>query len=266
MTFDDTNARLQAAMFADGNRIRFEKPVDDEARAWWTEDMYDRRGLTPEDVGDLVSRSIRTEKAIVYRYIDGGAREFALRVEGRSRDAGDLWFVDRTISISGRLFNADEMFIPEEEQMCSVGTGLMADLIETGTLLEANRIKLSAQKIGRYAWLRMGFKPDEGSWRAMKGSLASWLGEVRRELGERRIVDLTMQIMHGRPDTAVTLANLRDLVPSQFLRDARNEPVQVPLGRRFFLEEAGDWTGEFDLTNKALVDQALAYGRKGNER
>ena len=263
MHFDDTNARLQAIMFADGNRIRFERPVDEKARAWWLEDIYDKRGLTPEDVGDLVTRSIQTEKSIIYRRIDGGAQEFALRVEGRLQDAGELWFVDRTISISGALFNADEMFVPDRNQMGSIGSGLMADLIETGKLLEANRIMISAQKIGRYAWLRMGFKPDEGSWRAMKGPLASWLSDVRLELGDPRIMDLTMQIMNGRPDTAVTLANLRDLVPSRYLKDDTKKPAKVPLGRRFFLEQAGDWTGEFDLTNRALVERALAYGRRG---
>ena len=256
---DDTDATHLSAMFEDGNRVRFLVPVDSDARAWWVEDVFSKHGLTPEGVGDLITESVHSDKTILYRYIDGKAKEFALAVKGRLRDDGDLWFVDRTISLSGRFFNAEEMFVPPQDRMGGVGRRLMGDLIRMGELFGANRIKIHAQDIGRYAWLRMGFRPDDGSWRSMQQPLAAGLGDIEDVLGRARVTDLTMQIMRGRPDVAFVLANLHDMVPSRSLKGSSAEPVLIPLGKRLFLEQAGSWTGEFDLVNESLVHRAKAY-------
>src|SRR5690606_38779611 len=49
--------RYRTAMFENSNRIRFVVEIRDEDRKWWLTSIYDRFGLTPEDIGDRLSAS-----------------------------------------------------------------------------------------------------------------------------------------------------------------------------------------------------------------
>lgn len=256
---DDTDQRLRDAMFRDGNRVSFARPVDEAGRAWWLERFYDRFGLTPENMGDLITRSVLTGKAIRYDFIDGLGEAFALRVEGRFSDEGAVWFVERTLNLSGSVFNADEMFIPDADAGGGRGRRLMADLIETSAQVGISRITLQARQIGRYAWLRMGFRPDAGSWTDLRRTLLTEIYRFEEELGRDMTGELARRIAHGRPETANFLAGLEMDVPSTRLRDETGRPVRVPLGKALFLELAGDWSGEFNLGEKDMERIAKAY-------
>jgi GNAT superfamily N-acetyltransferase len=57
------------------------------------------------------------------------------------------------------------MTIPDEMQGSGYGRELMADLVDTGRLIGIDRINLRAEQIGRYAWVKMGFRPTDDAWR-----------------------------------------------------------------------------------------------------
>jgi GNAT superfamily N-acetyltransferase len=251
-------------MFDNGNRIRFERAVDESGRNWWIERFFQPFGLTPEGMGDLVTQSAPSEKSIIYHYIDGIGEKFALRVEGRFFDAASVWFVEHTLELQGRLFNADEMFVPEAEAGVGRGRLLMKDLIDAARRIGIEHIKIQAQNIGRYAWLRMGFVPDEGSWRSIQADATRLIQLYKGRLGERLVTDLTGRILTGRPETAVLLAGMSQSVPSRELFDNEGRPLDVPLGRAIFLEGCGNWTGEFDLNDPdalKVVDDYVKFSR-----
>ena len=236
--------RWRSAMFENGNRIRFERAVDEAARQWWSEAFHGPHGLTPEGMGDLITRSVSGDKSIIYDFIDGEDHSFSLRVKGRFRDDGDVWFVERTLRLDGAVFSADEMFVPPGDAQIGRGRLLMRDLMEAAALLNVSRISVEAQKIGRYAWLRMGFVPDSGSWRNIQLDATRFIQSHLRHLGDQA-AKLMPIVMTGKPLTARWLAALEHPVPSRELFDAFGEPVMVPLGKAFFIEAAPNWTGEF---------------------
>lgn len=256
MTGDE--ARSRAAMFDANNRLAFDRPVDEAARAWWLARFFDPHGLTPEGMGDLLTRSVSQEKLTRYDFIDGIGQAFRIRVEGRFVDGSQIWFVERTLSLAGGVFDADEMFIPDGEARFGRGRRLMLDLIRLAERLGVERIKVEARKIGRYAWLRMGFVPDEGSWRDMRGVLVRELFRVERELGADKVTALLRQIATGKPEIAGVLAALTDPVPSIALIEY-GRPVTVPLGKALFIDAVGDWSGEFEIRGEGRIALAAAY-------
>lgn len=257
--FDNTDDRLRGLMFEDGNRIRFARPVDETGRAWWLERFFEAHGLTPEDMGDLITRSVTTEKSMRYDFIDGVGQAFSLRVEGRFRDAGEIWFVERTLNLSGAAFNADEMFIPEGDAGEGRGRRLMADLVGTCKLVGVSRIRLQARQIGRYAWLRMGFKPDLGSWMDLRRTLLAGIYSFEESLGGGMVGELARRIAHGREETANFLAALDNPVPSPRLVGPDGRPREVPLGKALFLDFGGDWSGEYVVEDNDMDRIAKLY-------
>ncbi len=239
------------AMFQDGNRIRFERTVDEAGQAWWLAAFHGPFGLTPEDMADLLTSSIDTPKSIIYRSIDGERHAFSLRVEGRLQDAGEVWFVERSLQLEGAAFSADQMFIPAGDAQQGRGRRLMGDLIRTGELLGVARITIEAERIGRYAWLQAGFVPDRGSWRNIQLEALRFLQRQQRDLGAS-LAQLIAMVAAGDATTARWLANLRHPVPSHELFHRDGTPRVVPLGKAFFIEASPDWTGEFNFDPDSL--------------
>ena len=232
----------RAAMFEPGNRRL----------------AFEPHGLTPEGMGALITRSVAEEKAIRYDFIDGIGQAFRLRVEGRFLDGSQVWFVERTLSLAGGIFDADEMFIPEGQRSFGRGRRLMLDLVRLAALLDVERIAVQARKVGRYAWLRMGFVPDEGSWRDMRGTIVRELFRVDDEVGPERVAALVRQVATGRPEVAGVLAALTVPLPSTALR-ADGRPVMVPLGKALFIDAVGDWSGAVDVQGEGGIALAEAY-------
>jgi hypothetical protein len=231
-------------MFEDSNRVRFERPVDDLGRGWWLEAFYDRLNLTPEGLGDLLTRSVVTEKTMIYRYIDGADHRFELRIEGRSSLDADMWFVERTFGLRGPTFSKDETFVPGKHARVGRGRSLMHDLMDASRLLGVVRITVEAQRIGRYAWLWMGFVPDHGSWRLIQAEALRFIQLKAASLGGRAQA-IVSHLLGSGPLAARWLATLDYPVPSGEIYDGFGQPVMVPLGRAFFLERGPDWTGGF---------------------
>lgn len=250
---DQTNDRI----FADGNRLHYDVPVDPVARQWWRDHFLARYGLTPEDVGDALSRSWPGDKRMIVTQFDGEAQRFSIRVEGTFGD-GDFWFHARTLDLSGPVINADRMFISEGRRSQRHGRRFMGDLVRFARLIGVSTIRLDAEHIGRYAWLRVGFVPDRGSWIRLKIELSHRLAVALPDLGERRYLDVLAMIQSPSPERARELASLGDAVNSRELFAPDGKPEKVPLGRALFLEIGSGWSGELDLADpgtQSVIEQ-----------
>jgi len=250
-------------MFEDTNRIAFETPVDAAGRAWWLEAFFDRFGLTPEDVGDRLSRSWVGDKRIVVTVLDGHARRVSLRIHGAFGE-GDFWLQERTLDLRGAVINADRMFVSERRRGEGVGRRFMRDLVELARMIDIPVIRLDAEQIGRYAWLRVGFVPDRGSWNRLSVELVHRLSAALGDLGQDRFHAVLQMIRSPHPETARELAALEDKVASLELFGADGRPEPVPLGRALFLEIGSNWSGELrlaDPASRATLDSYLEGSR-----
>jgi GNAT superfamily N-acetyltransferase len=262
---DRGSPEIHARMFEDGNRVSFARPIDADGRAWWIERFFAPLGLTPEGMGELLTKSAPGYRNIRYAFIDGVGQAFRLVVEGSIAGSGEVWFVERTFELQGNFFNADEMFVPDAASGAGLGRRLMGDLIDVAQMLGVDRIKVQARNVGRYAWLRMGFRPDAGSWRDMRNLI---LGEIYRHeetLGPKIVAALARMVAMGSPETANDIAALTNRVPSSVLRDSFARPVQVPLGKSIFIDIVGDWDGEFVISNPDMMRIAREYLRGGGD-
>lgn len=248
MSADDANDRFGERIFTDGNRIRFDVVVDQAAQQWWQDRFISLHGLTPETVGDALSQSWPGEKRMTVTQFDGQAERFSIRVEGAFGD-GDFWFHARTLDLSGPVINADRMFISEGRRSQGHGRRFMADLVRFADLIGVSMIRLDAEHIGRYAWLRVGFVPDRGSWGRLKIELLHRLAMALPNLGERRYLDILAIIQSPSPESARELASLTDPVDSMELFTEDGKPAKVPLGRALYLEIGSNWSGELDLAD-----------------
>lgn len=254
--------RFRSQMFEGTNKLRFERPVDDASRRWWLEKFYDTFGLTPEDMADRISRSAPGDKSAVYHFIDGSREAFSLRVSGDFPGTQEFWFAHRDLELKGAAFNAEGMTIPDEMQGSGYGRELMADLVDTGRLIGIDRIKLRAEQIGRYAWVKMGFRPTDDAWREMKKEAYALMVEHMSELRQKLdVTELMTRIEAGGPKMALTLATLDVEILSGQIQD-RSGRRPMPFGKVFFLEVASPWSGVLDLRDSEAMKIVESYRKK----
>src|ERR1700738_1027007 len=126
-------------------------------------------------------------------------------------------------------------------------------------LMGIEKIKLRAEDIGIYVWLKMGFLPTSEAWREMRREAFDFI-LLHRPLLEkdRDVTALLTQVMAGGPSMARVL-NLIDTevpsrkIPSHFTRK------MMPFGKVFFLEVASPWNGVLDLRDAETVKAAGSY-------
>lgn len=254
------DGRHRPEMFSSSNRIRFAVEVGEAARGWWMESIFEPFGLTPEGLGDRLSASWAGDKRMEVTELDGSSRRFAISVSGEF-GSGQLWLVERTLDFKGSFLNADRMFVDPARQQEGIGRRFMADAVAIARELGLDTIRLEADSIGKYVWLRCGFVPDRGSWLAMKPFLIQRIVEARDDLGPRRFAEVLTLADNPAPVAARELAALDDPVRSrQILEDGRRN-VEIPLGRAIFIEAAPIWSGSFDLADPvslAVLDEYKA--------
>jgi len=252
------NDRFTSQMFDNGNRLRFERPVDDIGRQWWLAKFYEPFDLTPEGMADRLAKSAPGSTSVVYHFIDGVAETFSLRIDGDFPGTEEYWYAQRSLDLKGSAFSADGMFVSPGAQGMGRGRALMGDLIDTAVLIGVETIRLQAEKIGRYAWIKMGFLPDAGSWMHLKREALSFILTHESRLGTGLTNELVRRVNAGGPEAARALAAVEIPVPSRDLARRHEQPF-VPFGRAFFLEVAGDWYGSLNLRDEETVKLVAAY-------
>lgn len=150
-------------IFASTNRVRLETAVDASGADWWHQEFGD---LSPEGIGDMLSASWGGDKQMTVTEFDPVHGRFGIQVVG-TWTSGDFWFRHRTLDMTGKIATAEKMAVPLGRQGAGIGRKLMGDLIRTARHLKLHRIRLDADEVGRCVWLRIGFVPDRGSWRAL---------------------------------------------------------------------------------------------------
>jgi hypothetical protein len=256
---EDTNNRRTQGIFASTNRVRFEMAVDASGADWWHLEFGD---LSPEGVGDMLSASWGGDKQMTVTEFDPIHGRFGIKVVG-TWTSGDFWFHHRTLDMTGKIATAEKMAIPLGRQGAGTGRKLMGDLIRTARHLKLDRIRLDADEVGRYVWLRIGFVPDRGSWRAMQVDLKARASDMLSHLGTQRFLEILALITNANPEAARDLASMRDPVPSRERWRSDGTPDLVPLGRALFLESGARWSGELDLGDPVSMALADAYVSDG---
>lgn len=245
------------SMFESSNRIRFVVDVGEEDREWWLASIYGPFGLTPEDVGDRLSASWAGDKRMEVTELNGVLQRFAVSIAGEF-GSGQVWLLERTLDLQGSFLNADRMFIDPAHQQEGVGRRFMADAVALATELGLESIRLEADNIGRYVWLRCGFLPDRGSWMAMKPFVMQRIVEAREDLGSQRFAQILAIADSPDPLAARELAAITDPVRSRYFLES-GRTVKVPLGRAIFIEAAPVWSGFIDLDDQISLAVLREY-------
>jgi GNAT superfamily N-acetyltransferase len=240
---------FDAGRFVDTNRVRFDPPWAASDIAWWRKRMFEAHGLYPDEYAELLSASSNAIKIVTFVDVDRLQNVVAVKVTGERNDGGFIWLTERQLDLTGRLFEARRMFVDESRQNKRIGRNLMADLVEAAARLNIDTIRIEAEKLGRYVWIRFGFLPDSGSWRALQPEMnwrLSRLVSVLRRDAYLRTLEL---VNDSNPIAARAIAALATSVPSREVFTESGEPIGVPLGKALLLEHGVGWAGYFDLTN-----------------
>jgi GNAT superfamily N-acetyltransferase len=159
-------------------------------------------------------------------------------------------------------FNAEGMDISDARQGFGYGRALMDDLVDAGKLMGIERIKLRAERVGRYVWVRMGFRPTDDAWLQMRREAFDFIVKQRLALEQKLdVMDLMSRILAGGPKMARTLAAIDVDVPSGQI-PARFEPERMPFGKVFFLEIASPWSGTLDLRDDETMKAVESYRQR----
>ena len=254
------NDRFWSSMFEGNNRLRFERPVDEASKQWWIKKFYETFDLTPEGMADRITRSAPGEKSIAYHFIDAAKESFSLRIDGDFPGSQEFWFAHRELDLKGSAFNAEGMDISDAMQGRGYGRALMGDLVDTGKLIGIDSIRLRAERVGRYVWVKMGFLPTGDAWRQMKLEAYDFI-LTHRALLAAKATELLNRVHDGGPDMVRTLASIEVEVPSRDV-PARFSPKLMPFGKAFFLEAASPWNGSLDLRDDASMRLVESYRQK----
>ncbi|WP_416355818.1 GNAT family N-acetyltransferase [Aureimonas phyllosphaerae] len=256
----DEDRRMQSSWFSNTNRIRFDFSPTKEIEDWWKEHMFDPHGLTPEALAERFTASWADHRQIEFKTIDPDRPEISFSVHDSSGDA-TVWLVDRCIDLDGKFVEALRMAVADDWQFEGIGRRLMKNAVDTGLFLGCDRIRLDADDVGRYSWVRMGFVPDRGSWRSIREACIRSLMQFSQTLGPARTQEIVMMLMSNDPKTMRLIADLKDPVEEPRLRRRGGlEPQVVPLGKAMLLGDCPIWAGEFDLrdaTSLSLMEDCV---------
>ena len=264
MSMWDQLNNFDRGRFADSNLLAFSPPWGDEQIQWWHDQMFATHGIYPDDLGEMLSASVEGPKVVTLLDLDPKQNSFVIRVKEAHGETGEVWWHQRALDLKGRLFKAERMVVPIDQQRKGKGRVLMADLVDTSLRLGLREIAVEAQDVGRYVWARFGFVPDRGSWRYHIQVEAP----RRLRLSERQIKPANYRAYRDlldRDDPLVIreIARWSDMVDSTRSYDGDGNPEKIAIGKAVLLETPADWYGTFrleDLETKRIFEEYV--GRK----
>ena len=256
-TFDEDDRR-KMGMFDPSERLTFLTQIAEADRRWWISDLYEPHGLTPEGVGDRLSAAWPGEKRMTVSELDGLKRTFEIRVEGAFGE-GTFWAHDRILDVSGGVLRAEGMTIPAPHQQYGPGRAFMQNAADFCASIGIDRIHLAADDVGRYAWIRCGFLPEQGSWDTLRRSMMPTLIEMQDELTSARFAEVMTMLRDRRPETARLVAGLADAVRTRVPSEQGRK--MASLGRMLFLDSGAVWQGDLDLKDEKSMFLLKEVGR-----
>lgn len=127
----------------------------------------------------------------------------------------------------------------------------MKDAARLGHRLGLDGIRLTADSVGRYAWLRCGFVPQQDAWEHMRQDMLRALALVMPHLEASRVQEVMRVLMDRDPKRARDIANLPDLVPTRI--PTRDGMLFASLGRVLILEGTSSWVGDLKFDDMSSV-------------
>jgi hypothetical protein len=246
--------------FSGSNWLTFTPPWSEAEVGWWRDHMFKPHGLYPDDLGELLSASIVGNKLVTLSDLDVRDDSFVIRVTGRANETGEAWWHQRRLDLRGQIFEAQRMIIPLEDQQKGRGRLLMADLVDTAARLGIRQITVEAQDVGRYAWARLGFVPDRGSWNFQirieaRRRLLRSRGEIEPSLFSAYLDTLDGEdplLIRQVAEWNVPVDSLRDF-------DENGNPAKIAIGKALLLETGAQWYGVFDLDDEETMNIFKRY-------
>jgi hypothetical protein len=234
--------------FKGSNSLIFAPPWSDAQIGWWHERMFKEHGLYPDDLGELLSASIKGQKIVTLSELDVRSDSFIVSVKGLPNETGEAWWHQRKLDLKGSVFEAQRMVIPSAEQKRGRGRLLMADLIDTASRLGIRQVTVEAQDLGRYAWACIGFVPDKASWNfqiRIEGLMR--LLRSRHEIEPRLFSAFQDVLARDNPLLIREVIRWKPMVNSIQEYDSDGNPAKIPIGKAVLLEALTQWYGVFDL-------------------
>ena len=251
--WDELN-KFDRSRFAGTNALLFSPPWGQDQIDWWREHMFEPHGIYPDDLGEMLSASVDGPKVITLLDLSPKTDLFVIRVNGSPGEVGEVWWHQRSLDLKGRLFRAEKMVVPLDQQRRGKGRLLMADLVDLSVRLKLRQIAVEAQDVGRYVWARLGFVPDRTAWKY----------HVQIE-AQRRLIRSKHQIGHAKFDAYLDLlgrddprlirevARWGDPVDSLTEFDQNGNATKVAIGKAVLLETSANWFGTFDLEDEETM-------------
>ena len=114
-------------------------------------------------------------------------------------------------------------------------------------MLDLEKITISANEIGQYAWLRYGYLPDENSWRHLQPQLKDNLDALKDHIDPKTYNKVRAAIGLNSPKAAWYVADQRDDIDG------------FPLGFLLFRPLGCYWGGEFNLKDPEALRRCQKY-------
>ena len=253
-TWNELN-KFDRDRFAGSNALIFSPPWSTEQIDWWRENIFKPHGLYPEDLGEKLSASATGPKTITLSEMNPKTNSFVIRVKGLPSETGEAWYHQRRLNLKGRLFAAEKMVAPLDAQRKGTGRFLMADLVDTAVMMGLKRISLEAEDVGRYAWARFGFVPDDTAWKYhVRIAGRRRLLRSQSEIAPRRFAAYHDVFDKENPTLIRTVARWTDQVDSVREFDHNGNPAKIAIGKAVLLESPANWIGNFELDDPETMD------------
>ena len=107
------------------------------------------------------------------------------------------------------MLRAEEMFLSPDRRDQGLGRKFMQDAQRLCLDLGLDAIRLAAADVGRYAWLRCGFLPDQGSWETIRLAMMPKLIELQEHLSSETYNRALALLRDRNVGTARLIATLK---------------------------------------------------------
>lgn len=148
--------------FTDSEHVTLSPPISIEAARWWNDRFVETAGLFPEQFVDAIADGAPGAIRGTISNLDHEAETFEIEIRGIAPDMTHLFLKSKRFEVIAR---DGETQVDPDHRGKGIGTGLMINLIELGRSIGLESIDIESEAVGRYAWLSIGFLPDETSWR-----------------------------------------------------------------------------------------------------
>ena len=211
---------------------------------------------TDDATRDLIKRHTPfTAESFVIEHIKGLSGKYEVQLEaelGDDEEYPQIFMVLRSPRIYlNRAFDLGTKSISAlNSDVTMGGKGLFKKFfcnnLDVCEKLGIEGIYLNAQEVGKYAWLRYGYVPDQASWAEMRESIQGLMPRLEKKISDNTFRQIEAAITSDNPKAAWLIVDQRETIDGK------------PVGFHI-MSRIGDWMGCLDLTDPDCVSRVRAY-------